>query len=63
MQSARMDAVEAQLAELVKRFETLVDNLDRRSFGGAKPSAPTQENDREEMSDVMRNYYARAVFR
>lgn len=63
MQSARMDAVEAQLAELVKRFETLVDNLDRRSFGGAKPSAPTQENDRDEMSDVMRNYYARAVCR
>lgn len=63
MQSKRMDAVESQLAELVKRFETLVENLDRRSFGGAKPSAPTQENDREEMSDVMRNYYARAVRR
>lgn len=63
MQSARMDAVEAQLAELVKRFETLVDNLDRKSFGFAMPSAPTQENDREEMSDVMRNYYARVVCR
>ena len=55
--NARITALEARLDDLISRYETLVENLEKKSFGNYSPSAPSGDLEEGEMSAAERSYY------